>query len=86
MRVAPGVAATVYDDKVYVARLPDGPIHVLEGTAALVWSRALTVSRSRLVAALSDDVEGDPATIRAEVSAFVDALIEQRLLVEDAEE
>jgi hypothetical protein len=38
------------------------------------------------VAALSDDVEGDPTTIRAEVSAFVDALIEQRLLLEDAVE
>ncbi|WP_426323427.1 PqqD family protein [Microbacterium sp. E-13] len=77
------MAATAYDDSVYVAHLPDGPIQILEGTAALIWSHALSVPRSRLAAAVADDVEGDPATVRAEVVAFVDALIRQGLLVED---
>ena len=43
------------------------------------------VPRSRLAAAVTEDVEGDPATIHAEVSAFVDSLIQRRLLVEDGE-
>ena len=85
IRIAPRVAATAYDGKVYVAPLPDGPIHVLEGTAALVWSHALAEPRSRLPEALLDEVEGDPERITAEVSAFVDALLAQRLLVEDDE-
>jgi len=85
MRIGPLVAATTYDDKVYLAYLPDGPIHVLEGTAALIWSRALAVPRSRLAAAVTEEVEGDPATIHAEVSAFVDSLLQQRLLVEEGE-
>jgi hypothetical protein len=82
MRIGARVAATVFEEKVYVARLPDGPIHVLEGTAALIWSHALEVPRVQLFAAVADDVEGDPATVRAEVAAFVDDLVRQGLLVE----
>jgi hypothetical protein len=85
MRVGPRVAATAYDGKVYLAHLPDGPIHVLEGTAALIWSHALSVPRSQLAAAVTEEVEGDPATIRAGVAGFVDSLLRQRLLVEDGE-
>jgi hypothetical protein len=84
MRVGTRVAATVFDEKVYVARLPDGPIHVLEGTAALIWSHALALPREQLPAAVADDVEGDPATVRAEVTAFVDDLIHHGLLVEES--
>jgi hypothetical protein len=85
MRVGPRVAATAYEGKVFIAQLPDGPIRVLEGTAALIWTHALAVPRSGLVAALAEEVVGDPATVEAEVSAFVDALLQQRLLVEDGE-
>ena len=85
MRVGPRVAATTYDEKVYVAHLPHGPIHVLEGMAALIWAHALVVPRARLAAALTEEVEGDPATIHAGVSAFVDSLLQQRLLVEEGE-
>jgi hypothetical protein len=83
MRVAPLVAVAASADKVYLAHLPDGPIRVLEGTAALIWSHALTVPRSRLAAALLDEVEGDPATISEGASAFVDSLLQQGLLVDD---
>lgn len=86
MRVAPRVGVTAFDEKVYVARLPDGPIQVLEGPAALIWSHALAVPRSRLADAVTAEVEGDPATIRTELAAFVDALIQQGLLVEDGED
>ncbi len=82
MRVAPRVAVTTSEDTVYVARLPDGPIHVLEGTAALIWSHALAVPRSELPAVVAQYVEGDPVTIRAEIAAFVGALIQHGLLVE----
>lgn len=85
MRVGPRVAATVYDDRVFLAHLPDGPIRVLEGTAALIWTRALAVPRSRLAASLAPDVVGDPATVEAEVAAFVDALLREKLLVEAGE-
>jgi hypothetical protein len=85
IRVGPGVAATTFEERVYVAHLPDGPIQILDGTAALIWSRALAVPRSRLAAAVADEVEGDPATVRAEVAAFVDHLIQEGLLVEEAE-
>jgi hypothetical protein len=85
MRVGPRVAATEYEGKVFLAQLPDGPIRVLEGTAALIWTQALAVPRSGLVAALAEEVVGDPATVGAELSAFVDALLEQGLLVDDEE-
>jgi hypothetical protein len=41
------------------------------------------VPRSRLAAALLDEVEGDPATISEGASAFVDSLLQQGLLVDD---
>jgi hypothetical protein len=85
MRVGPHVAATAYDEKVYVAHLPDGPIHILDGTAALIWSHALVVPRSELAAVVADHVEGDPTTVHAEVAAFVDGLIQQGLLVHEEE-
>lgn len=79
------MAVTAYEDKVYLAHLPDGPIRVLEGTAALIWSRALAVPRSDLDAVLAHEVDTEPGAIHAEVSAFVDALILEGLLIEDGE-
>ncbi|MGN6219639.1 MAG: PqqD family peptide modification chaperone [Microbacterium sp.] len=86
MRVAPRVGATVFAERVYLAHLPDGPIQVLEGTAALIWTHALAVPRAGLVGAVANDVEGDPVTIRSQVSAFVDALVQQHLLIDEEED
>lgn len=82
--VRPGVA--VVDDgldgdaaaPVFVARLPSGPLLVLEGTAAIVW-RAVQ-GGTDVVATVALQTGADPAEIRSEVEDFLDALADRGLL------
>ena len=66
---------------VYVASLPDGPIHVLNGVASLIWLEATATDTSvdvvERVAAL---VERQSETIRGEVDSFLAHLMEMGLL------
>ena len=82
LEAADRVAAVVTPEAVYVARLPDGPILVLNGTAALVWQSAVASKREtiaeRIAAATSMPVDG----IRTDVEAFLESLIAQGLLVD----
>lgn len=83
LRVGPGVAWVRGEEDsapVFVAPLPDGPVSVLEGTAATIWLAALegpTTDLAERVAAL----EGVPVeAVREEISGFVDLLVRQGLL------
>jgi len=59
------------DGTVYAAVLPDGPILVLSGTAALVWHAATGIGVGELPATLADrGADADPAPFAA---ALVDA-------------
>ncbi|WP_404443985.1 hypothetical protein LG315_10940 [Microbacterium marinum] len=85
--LADGVAATSVDDVVYAAVLPEGPIVVLAGVAALIWEQACAGPAHGLVdrvAGLVQQGVAEPgaAELAAQIAAFVDGLIAQRLLVE----
>jgi hypothetical protein len=76
--------------KWYVARLPDGPLVVLDGTAALIWAEAFTGSEDTLAErvashllgaqAKAEDVREAAEEISADIAQFVAGLITQRLL------
>lgn len=83
LRVAHGVGVEILDDVVYVAPLPDGPITVLAGVAALIWSEACDAIRGDVAAAVAQLTEQDVAAIRPYVDGFVDDLLSRKLLVED---
>lgn len=67
--------------RVFVARLPHGPIHVLNGTAAVVWQEALrggSIGLCERVAAAS----GVPVeAVREDVPDFIAQLRDRGLLV-----
>jgi hypothetical protein len=75
------VGAVVTPDAVYVAPLPDGPILVLEGTAALVWETALGSSREAVAERVAAATAMPIDDIRAEVDGFLERLVAQGLLV-----
>ncbi|QBF45274.1 PqqD family protein [Janibacter limosus] len=82
--VPPGVGWTYGEaddgaDLVYVAHLPNGPISVLPGIAALIWRAA--VEGSMPVVDTVSATTGHPATtVREDVESFVADLIRQRLI------
>jgi hypothetical protein len=81
LRVAERVGVTTEAGVVFAARLPDGPILALDGTAGLIWQRALDGLRENVAERVSDDTGIDVASIRNQVDRFVEELIELGLLV-----
>lgn len=81
LRVAERVGVIEEGDAVYAGRLPDGPILAFEGTAGVIWLKALDGSRDDIAKRVAEDVDAPAADIRDEVDAFVDELIELGLLV-----
>lgn len=67
---------------VYLAPLPDGPITVLQGTAAAIWREAQGRSRADVVRSLARDLDTSAPSIEGDVNAFIDVLIESSLLRE----
>jgi len=79
-RRAPDTAAVEHDDgTVYAARLPDGPILVLTGTAARVWRAVVDTGVDDLESARDGTNGADP-------EPFAEALVDAGLLIaqEDA--
>jgi hypothetical protein len=64
---------------VYVARLPSGPLLVLEGTAALIW-RAVEADTD-VVVSVARETGADPADIRSDVHSFLDELVQLGVVV-----
>lgn len=82
LAAGPDVAWVRVDDVVYVAALPDPPILVLDGAAALIWVTALEVDSALLVDEIAAR-SGVPLTeLRTDVESFVADLRSRRLLVE----
>jgi len=75
-----GVATTEDDGVVYVAHLPDGPIAVLEGTAALIWGEACSGERESIADRVAEATGAAVAEIRGDVESFVADLVERGLL------
>lgn len=73
---ADGVEATLY-----LAHLPNGPLLILEGSAASIWRAAVSsAGDSDLVDRVAEQAGADPEEIRAVVDAFVADLVAQGLL------
>jgi hypothetical protein len=85
LRASPAVAVVEEGDTVYAARLPDGPILVLDGVAALVWDAARRNRRREVAHEVAEATGADLAAIRPVIDAFIDDLVDRGLLVADAE-
>lgn len=83
LRIPSGLGVDVVGDTVYVAPLPDGPIAVLAGIAALIWSEADGRGRDEVVAALAEATGERVEAIGPTVQDFVDDLVARGLLAED---
>ncbi len=81
-----GVVATADGEHVFLAQLPDGPVLVLDGVAATIWTEATTgpdqgwVGR---VASVFDETEED---VEGDVRRFVADLEARGILVPGTEQ
>jgi hypothetical protein len=80
LRPPSDVAVTEEGDAVYAAHLPDGPIAVLEGTAALIWDEACSGERETIADRVAEATGAAADEIRSDVESFVDQLVAQGLL------
>lgn len=80
LRVADRVGVVVEGDAVYVARLPDGPILALDGTAEIIWRAALKHPRTSIARFVARRVGVETDDIAAEVDRFVDDLMARGLV------
>lgn len=76
------VGVEVHAETVYVAPLPDGPILVLEGVAALIWRAAVSMDREDAIAEVAARTDSEVALIRHDVDAFLDDMVARGLVVE----
>ena len=79
------VAAVVDEGRWYVARVPDGPIHCLEGSAAVIWEELPTsteagAGRPDLVRRVAARAGVDPDAVDGDVADFVARLASLGLL------
>lgn len=70
------------DDAVYLATVPQGPIRVLAGSAAVIWEESLAGDRPGLTARVAQRVGADVEGIGTEVEGFVATLLSLGLLAE----
>lgn len=82
--MADGTAVEPMPHAVYVAPLPDGPILVFEGVAALVWDAVTTLDREDVVDEIAEQTASVPADIRATVDTFIADLIDRALIAVEA--
>ena len=69
-----------YEDAVYVADLPDGPIAVLDGVAALIWAEACAGDRETVAARVQAPIDPPTEGIGHVIDDFVASLIDNGLL------
>ena len=78
-----GVTATDDGATVYVAWLPAGPILVLDGAGAVIWTEATEGSADGWIDRVADAFDTPASGIAADVLTFVHTLHSQGLLDED---
>lgn len=74
------VAYVEGEDVIYAARLPAGPIQVLQRSAGIIWQEAQTGARSAIAERVAERTAVEADLIRTEVTAFVAVLVAQGLL------
>lgn len=73
---------TEVDQELVLMRLADGDFFSLEGTARSIWLAIDGLrDRERIIAAVADEFEAQPDSVRADVTAFLDELGEAGLIV-----
>jgi Coenzyme PQQ synthesis protein D (PqqD) len=82
--LAADVGVEASGDAVYLAPLPQGPILVLDGVAALIFTEATQGDREHVVDRVVAQVDGPADEIAIQVPAFLDDLVARGLLVEAA--
>lgn len=80
MRIATGVGVEEANGIVYAARMPTGPIVVLRGIAAVIWTEALLGDRAELAGRVASHTDRTASEIAADVDAFASSLVERGLL------
>jgi hypothetical protein len=83
-RPAADIGVTAADDgaAVYVARLPAGPILILDGPGAVIWTEATEGPSEGWVDRVADMFDLPASRIAAEILAFVHSLSSQGLIDE----
>lgn len=76
-----GVAAIEVDGVAYVAPVPQGPISVLEGSAAVIWHEALAGPAAGITDRVAATAGVAPDEVRDSVAEFLAALVRHGLLV-----
>jgi hypothetical protein len=71
---------------VRLARLPDGPINVLDGSAAVIWRAATSAGPTSWVEQVAAELDGRVEELRPEVEGFVASLVAKGLLEVNAPE
>lgn len=82
LRVADGVGVEELEGVVYAAPLPDGPIVVLDGVAALIWTEGCRLPRAEVAAAVAEHTGQQTSTVRAHVEDFLDTMVARGLLAQ----
>lgn len=77
------VAAHDEAEVTFLARLPDGPIHVLEPMAAAVWRQSLAGDREGIAERVASATGADAGEIRPDVEHTVVRLLALGLLEEE---
>lgn len=79
-RPAADVGVIDQDDEVYVARLPQGPIVVLAGTAAVIWRAACDAGAGTVAERAAGSIDQDSSAIAEAVDGFIADLVARGLL------
>lgn len=77
-----GVAAHLEADHAFLARVPEGPILVLDAVGGIIWEEALAGDRADLADRVAERTGAESAEIRDLVEAFVRDLVIRGLLAE----
>ncbi|MCU1538555.1 MAG: hypothetical protein JWP82_2906 [Humibacillus sp.] len=82
LQVGPDVTVASSPDgtTLYAARLPSGPIVVLEGAGAVIWREATLGEPDGWVDRVAESFDVGRSDIEGDVAAFVDDLVRQGLL------
>lgn len=79
-RAPADVAWVIEDSVVYLARVPQGPIHVLRGISGLIWDLATSGPRDSLAVRVAECVDQPHEVVAADVEAFVADLVDRGLV------
>lgn len=83
LRPAPGVGVIEVGDVVYAAPLPEGPIFVLDGGAAAIWTAACAGPRETVAERVASMTGAGVGEVTEYVESFMEDLLQRGLLMPD---